>query len=50
MLACQTEGIILSAGGAESMMVSARFESIILSAGGAESMMLLPAENLMLSA
>ncbi len=42
--------IILSAGGAESMMLSVSAESIILSAGGTESMMLLPAESMMLSA
>ena len=56
--------IILSVGGAEKMMLSARLESIaesiILSAGGAESKMLsarsesiilsaLPAESMMLS-
>jgi hypothetical protein len=40
----------LSAGSAESMMLSASAESIILSAGGAESMMLSPVESLMLSA
>jgi hypothetical protein len=44
------EGIILSAGGAESTMLSASAEIIILSAGGTESMMLLPAKSLMLSA
>jgi hypothetical protein len=45
-----TESIILSVGGAESMMLSASAKSIILSAGGAESMMISPAESLMLSA
>jgi hypothetical protein len=44
------ESIIVSAGGAERMTLSACTDSIILSAGGAESMMLLPAESLMLSA
>jgi hypothetical protein len=44
------ESIILAAGSAESMMLSASTESIILSAGGAESMMLLPAGSMMLSA
>ncbi len=44
------ESTILSAGGAESMMLSVSAESIILSAGGAEGMMLLPTESLMLSA
>jgi hypothetical protein len=45
-----TESIILLAGGAKSMMLSASAESIILSAGGTESMILLPAESMMLSA
>jgi hypothetical protein len=44
------ESIILLAGCAESMMLSASAESIILSAGGTESMMLSPAESMMLSA
>ncbi len=54
------ESIILSAGGAESMILLARAESIILSTGGAESMILstcaesiilsaLPAESMLLS-
>ncbi len=50
MRAGGAEKIILSACGAESMMLSASAESIILSVGGAESMMLLPAESLMLTA
>jgi hypothetical protein len=39
-LACRAESIILSAGGAESIILSTQAESIILSAGGAESMIL----------
>ncbi len=45
------ESIILSAGGAESIILSACAESIILSAGGAESMILsVRAESIILSA
>ncbi len=48
---CGAESIILSAVGAESMMLSARVESIILSAPPAESMMLLACdESIFLSA
>jgi hypothetical protein len=59
--ACGAESIILSEGGAESMMLLAPFESIILSEPPAESMILSertesiilsapPAENMMLTA
>jgi hypothetical protein len=47
----RAESIILSAGGTESMVLSARAESIILSAGGTASMILSTrAESIILSA
>ncbi len=49
--AYRAESIILSAGGGESMILSACAESIILSAGGAERMILsMCAESIILSA
>jgi hypothetical protein len=49
--ACQADSIILSAGGAESKILSSRAESIILSVGSAESMILsTSAESIILSA
>ena len=48
--ACQAESTILSAGGAESKILSSRAESIILSAGSTESMILsMRSESIILS-